>query len=238
MKDTYLIERLRSNAPQILEVLKNAGVDVSLYESLAAEMAQKSEERKKRAKTPITPERAEINRQNRIKRAERQKAIAESERTYKSAIFTAKVSAMAEDGLSFIGQAQTLAKHIKELEEAEAARKAEEHENNVKTAVTALNRLKQLLDGFATNIIEQEQKEEKTAQNVYFAVKTLKGLLGMVSKDNPNVLKDERIKETKASFIKFYCENWFLLLLGLIDSEDLLFCKKRASTRACYRRKV
>lgn len=238
MKDTYLIERLRSNAPQILEVLKNAGVDVSLYESLAAEMAQKSEKRKKRAKTPITPEKAEINRQNRIKRAERLKAVIESERAYKSAIFTAKVSAMAEDGLSLIGQAQTLAKHIKELEEAEAARKAEEHENNVKTAVTALNRLKRLLDGFAASVIAQEQKEEKTAQNVYFAVKTLKGLLGMVSKDNPNVLKEERIKETKASFIKFYCENWFFLLLELIDNEDLLFCKKHSSTRSVVRRKV
>lgn len=97
------------------------------------------------------------------------------------------------------------------------------------------------LSNFAERIRAEEQtKKEKTEREQAEIMKAIKeialtvapeelqrekeqgaiiGLRSVAQGINPNTIKEEQETQAKASFIKYYCDNWFFILLDVMKNQ-------------------
>lgn len=219
MQDYRLNEQLRKIAPDLLEILKNAGADIERYEPLAEELQRKEEEKKakQREHKERTAEEKEEARLKRLKRAEERAAEEERDKEYKNAVEVAKRVNLLND--------------IRELAAfMEKSRVTQEKARQIRL-LTDINKAGKVLSSYR---MSKERKEQKKAEEERQRLETLKKICNIAGVKMENFW----IKETKRVFMDYYAKNWFFLLLELIDTEDLLFCKKHSSTRSVVRRKV
>ena len=219
MQDYKLNEKLREIAPDLLEILKNAGADIERYEPLAEELQRKEEAKKakRRKYRQRTAEEKEKTRLKRLKRAEERAAELEHENNYKNAVEAAKRVNLLND--------------IRELAAfMEKSRVTQEEARQIRL-LTDINKVGKVLSSYR---MAKERKAQKKAEEERQRLEALKKICNIAGVKMENF----RITETKRVFMDYYAKNWFFLLLELIDNEDLLFCKKHSSTRSVVRRKV
>ena len=89
--------------------------------------------------------------------------------------------------------------------------RAEEQAKKKKTEREQAEIMKAIKEIALTVAPEELQKEQEQGAII--------GLRSVAQRINPNTIKEEQTKQAKASFIKYYCDNWFFILLDLMKEQ-------------------
>ena len=211
-KDYKLIEQLRANAPELLKILSANGVDVSKYKDLSEEIKAKEQAKKKRPALP--PEQQEINRQKRKQRELEKRHKLEREQEYLKGVALMRLLEFDEDNEEKSTAQITLLPDIAECIRAEEQTKKDEEERKQAEIMKAIKEI-------ALTVAPDEIQKEKEQS----AIISLRAVATSIKLE---ITKAEREKQAKASFIKYYCDNWFFMLLDLMQKQPR---EKRSKTQ-------
>ena len=186
-KDYKLIEQLRANAPKLLKILSENGVDISKYQALSKEITEK----KSRKLTPEEKEQRRLKRlENQLKKEQEQARVKAYEVETQGEIATGKIEILHD---------------IAECIRAEEQAKKEKTEREQAEIMKAIKEI-------ALTVAPEELQKEKEQGAII-------SLRAVAQSINPEITKAEREKQAKASFIKYYCDNWFFILLDLMKNQ-------------------
>lgn len=142
----------------------------------------------------LTPEEKEQRRlkriENKLKKEQEQARLRAYEIETQGEIATGKIEILPD-----------LAERIRAEEQA----KKDEEERKQAEIMKAI---KEIALTVAPGEIQKEQEQG-----------TIISLRAVATNINPGITKAEREKQAKASFIKYYCDNWFFILLDLIKKQ-------------------